>query len=204
MTNWIFLIFAFSYIIHQIYGYTSERFIHPYPFSIPMGLFSKGSIRIQLKKYSFNPGENIEGTLQVSLKKPTKGKALRVGLYGKRIDRYVTTDGIIGSGSKQSAGSSTESEIFYKFEQPVAGSQEYHNNDFDFTLQIPPNVLEQAQQIENKMVEDMEKATSAIKVITGGTTKTQTQVKWVVKAILDLPGFDVSKGQDITLIKPTQ
>jgi hypothetical protein len=169
-----------------------------------MGLFSKGSIQIELKKYSFTPGENIEGTLRVSLKKPMKGKKLRVGLYGKRIDRYMTTDGLVGSSSKKSVGSSTRSEIFYKFEQPVSGSQEYHNNDFDFSLFIAPDILEKSQENENKMVEGMEKTASAIKVITGGTSRTQSQVKWVVKAILDLPGFDVSKGQDITLTKPTQ
>lgn len=167
-----------------------------------MALFSKGSIRIELKKYNFNPGENIEGKLRVSLKKPMKGKGLRVGLYGKRIDRYMTTDGIVGSSSKKSVGTSTRSDIFYKFEQPVSGSQEYHNNEFDFSLFIAPDILEKAEQKENKMVEGMQDTVNALKVVTGGTTRTDTQVKWVVKAILDLPGFDVSKGQDITLIKP--
>lgn len=167
-----------------------------------MGLFSKGDIAIQLKKYNFNPGEKIEGTMRLNLKKPMQAKELSVSLIGKRIDRYMTSSGLANTNSRKEIGHKSSSEIVHRFKQPVSGSQEYHKDEFDFSLFIPPDILDRPEEVVDKVTKDLQNTVSAIKVITGGTTHTKTQLKWVVKARLALPGLDITRGQDITLTKP--
>lgn len=157
-----------------------------------------------MKKYNFNPGEEIEGTLKVDLKKPMQGTQLSVSLIGKRIDTYMTTSGLASTNSRKSVGGNKKEQFFFDYKQPISGSQQYHKDTFDFKLYIPPDILEHREEVVDKVTEGMQHTVSAVKVITGGTTHAHTQIKWVVKARLELPGFDVTRGQDITLSKSTQ
>jgi len=44
--------------------------------------FKKGKIAILLNKSTFSPGETIEGTLRIKLKKPVFANGLKVSLVG--------------------------------------------------------------------------------------------------------------------------
>jgi hypothetical protein len=163
-----------------------------------MGLFSKGTIELQLKKYSFKPGEEIEGTVRVDLKKPTQGKELTVSFIGQKIDSYMSTKGAMSNSPKVSSSKNTQE--VHSFVQPVAGSQEYHKDSYDFSILIPPDILEFPDE-GPKVPEGVQNALSAVAALTGGTAHTQSKLKWMIKARLKIPGLDMKKTQDITLIK---
>jgi hypothetical protein len=164
-----------------------------------MGLFSKGTIEVQLKKYNFKPGEEIEGTVRVDLKKPTPGKELVVSFVGQRIDNYMSTKGALSNSPKVSSNKKVQN--VHSFEQPLSGSQEYHKNSYEFTILIPPDILNFPDDTGQKLPEGVQNAMSAFSALAGGTAHTQSKLKWMIKARLKLSGLDLKKTQDITLIK---
>lgn len=151
-----------------------------------MGLLSKGTIELHLKKYNFNPGDEIEGTVRIKLKKPRPGKELTVSFIGQKIDRYVTTSGVIGSSSRKGADSDKKVQTIYSFKLPLAGEQEYHNNEYNFSILIPQDILDFREKSGPEMSEGMKTTMTAFTTIAGGTTHTDSKLKWMIKARLDI------------------
>ncbi len=166
-----------------------------------MGLFSKGTMEIQLKKYNYNPGEEIEGTLRVSLKKPMQGKELTISLIGKQTERYMTTSGLVSSNQRKSVGSKSSTQTVHKYKQPVSGSQEYHKNEFNFTVFIPPDILDKAAEDEHKIGEGASYNGCNKSSYRRNNTHSNT-TKMDGSGTLVLPGLNLKKTQDITITKP--
>jgi hypothetical protein len=111
-----------------------------------MGLFSKGTIELNLNKTSFVSGEEIQGTVKVKMKKPTKGKKLNVVFKGVRIDKYETSSGALGGNDRDRH--ETKKVVVYEYEVPLGGEQEYTEHEHDFSIMIPPNLAQNSQNPE--------------------------------------------------------
>ena len=149
-----------------------------------MGLFGPDKIILRLDKYDFKPGEEINGTIDLNLKKPVEARKLEVSLIGTRKTRR---------------GNNTSWEKFYSFEIPVSGPKEYQVESHDFKMKIPTDLLnyKNAQQAMQDSLEDkLGSAGTFISAVTVGTS----QVKWKLVAQLDVPKkLDVKAKQDIII-----
>ncbi len=141
--------------------------------------FGKGKIEVSLEKYNFSPGEIIKGKISLKLKKPTRAKALKVGLVGeKKTTQYRTSS------------SSQSKTHFFDFEMPLDGEKEYLEGDYNFEIKIPANVL---QVQPGGAVGDIVKG---IQLLSGKDVK----ISWHVIAKLDIPsGIDVSKKVQVNI-----
>jgi hypothetical protein len=162
-----------------------------------MGLFSKGTMELQMDRLSFKPGESIEGTVRIKLKKPKQGKELSVTFIGKKEEKFVTTSGVMSA--QKGAGSQTKYSTIHKFKVPVAGEQEYSDGEFFFSIPIPADILDAHEG--PRMSEDAQTGVAVLKAVAGGTTQTGSKLKWKIKAELDLPGLDMKKSQDIVVMR---
>ncbi len=141
--------------------------------------FGKGKIEVSLEKYNFSPGEIIKGKISLKLKKPTRAKALKVGLVGeKKTTQYRTSS------------SSQSKTHFFDFEMPLDGEKEYLEGDYNFEIKIPANVL---QVQPGGAVGDIVKG---IQLLSGKDVR----ISWHVIAKLDIPsGIDVSKKVQVNI-----
>ncbi len=165
-----------------------------------MGLFSKGTMELQLDKYNFKPGDEITGKVNIKLKKPTEGKELFVEFIGTRIDKFRTSSGAVGGGSNHKSGTQTKYTTVHKFKMPLDGEKEYKEGSYDFNIMIPMDILgSQQTTTTNEMSEGAQAGVAVMRAIAGGTTHTDSRLKFEIKARLDMPGFDMKKDQDITI-----
>ena len=95
--------------------------------------FGKKEIEIFLEKYNYSLGENIGGKISLKLNKPTKAKALKVGLIGERLitETGRTADGKINSHQRK--------EYVFNFEMPLDGEKEYSQGEYNFEIKIVIN-----------------------------------------------------------------
>ena len=147
--------------------------------------FGKGKIEVFLEKYNFSPGETIKGRISLKLKKPTKAKALKVGLIGeKATTKYGRTSG-------KGMSTSRSKTYFYNFEMPLDGEKEYLEGEYNFEIKIPANVLQTPSP--GGAVGDIVKG---IQLLSGKDVR----VSWYIIAKLDIPsGFDVSKKVQVNI-----
>jgi len=153
-----------------------------------MGLFGPPKITMKLDKFSFNPGEVVNGTVTINLKKPTYARKLEVSLIGVRRTSQMTNK-----------GSKTSWQTVYSFEIPVSGEKEYQNETIQFQLPIAQDVLNaktSQQAVQDGLEDKLGTAGSLISAVAVGTGQT----KWKIRAQLDIPkAFDVKIDQDIQL-----
>lgn len=153
-----------------------------------MGLFGPPKIALKLDKFSFNPGDVVNGTVAINLKKPTYARKLEVSLIGVRRTSQMT-----------GKGSNTNWETIYSFEIPISGEKEYQSETIQFQLPIAPDVLNaktSRQAVQESLESKLGAAGSLISAVAVGTGQT----KWKIRAQLDIPkAFDVKIEQDIQL-----
>ncbi|MBW2996235.1 hypothetical protein KY332_02935 [Candidatus Woesearchaeota archaeon] len=137
--------------------------------------FGKGKIEIKLNKYEFAPGEVIEGTLVLTLKKPMEAGGLTIGLVG-----YQKT--VQGFGTHRRYRTIK----VFDFEKPIDGAKGYSTQpmEYKFTLKIPANVA------TGKMPEG---ALGGVVKAAQLLTQTRSRVDWRVVGRLKVKGIDVSK-----------
>ena len=143
--------------------------------------FGKGKIDIQLNKYDFTPGETIEGTVTLKLKKPLQSKGVKIRLYGEKKVREM-----------RGTSTSTRYMKIYDFEQYLDREKEYPTEElkYPFKITIPRNV---EQQMPSGMLGNVAKIAQTV---SGATSR----IKWYIKANLDIKmGFDVSKKVQINV-----
>ena len=144
--------------------------------------FLKGKIDLKLTRYQFVPGDTIEGTLVLKLRKPVQGRAVEIGLYGTQ-----KTSG--GLGTRRS----TSWEKVFDFKQPLDGEKEYPPGQelvYQFSLKIPQDL-----QIPQLPSSTLGTAIKTIQTLTG----THSHIDWYVVGRLNTKGFDVVKKVKITV-----
>jgi len=154
--------------------------------------FGKGKVEIQLNKFNFAPGEVIEGTMIITLKKPVKGRKVYVRLMAteRTSSRRVT----FGGGMRPSR--STNYSTAYDFTQPLDGEKEYPpgtSQPYQFRITVPTNLNDQPH----------------VGGALGGIVKTmQTlsgysrSLSWKLIGGIDTLGFDVKKKLEINVVAP--
>jgi hypothetical protein len=151
--------------------------------------FGKGKIEIQLAKYQFAPGEIIEGSVVLNVKKPTKARAVRIGIIGERIQSSFD----VGIGPSRNRTSSQENQTIFEFSQPLDGEKEYSgDSSYVFKLKIPDSVVTQPKIGEGTIGT----LVKAAQILSGDNS----QIKWWIVANLDIPGgLDISKRVQINV-----
>jgi hypothetical protein len=144
--------------------------------------FMRGSIKLNLQKTAFNPGETIRGNLQLITKKDIQGNKLVVSLIGKQI-------------IKTNRGDKTETEHreVYRNEVLVEDARLYnagHTARYDFEIPVPDPKSQEL--ISNPMVQQM---VSALRIL--GSTR--SHMKWNIEARLDAVGIDLATSQPVSL-----
>ena len=140
--------------------------------------FGKGKIDLILEKTSFAHEEMINGTVNMTLKKPIQAKGVIVTLFAER----KRSDG---------DGGTTTQRVF-EFSQPLDIEKIYEATpkSYTFKIQVP---AENKVAMEGKIGTAL-KAFSAI-----GNMLSPT--KWFVEVKLDIPkGFDVRKKLQISVV----
>jgi hypothetical protein len=146
--------------------------------------FLKGKIEIQLTKYSFSPGEYVEGTVVLKMKKQVHARGVKVGITATRTEHRM------GAHGRRSYSST-----LYEFEQHLDGEKDYGPTtdpvSYPFKLGIPAR---EAQPMPDGALGTLVKAAQ---ILSSGSSR----VTWVVKAHLDIPaGFDISKHVQINVM----
>ncbi|MBS3076606.1 hypothetical protein J4481_02605 [Candidatus Pacearchaeota archaeon] len=139
----------------------------------------KGGIKIELTNFNFSAGDTIEGKVILNLKKPVNAKTLNVGLVGE-----------MKSTSYGSGHSSSRTQKVFEFSQPLDGKKEYQIGEkvYDFKMKVPQNVNTNHEGMIGNLVKSAQ-------LLTGN----MRNVKWYVKANLDITGFDISKKVQINI-----
>lgn len=144
--------------------------------------FGKGTIEIQISKYDYVPGETIQGTVLLKLKKPIKAKGLFIEFYGERKAYHFT-------GKRRT----TRTIKVFDFKQPLDGEKEYSTTEqtYRFSIKIPRDVASSSQE---GVAGTLMRATQLL------TQTMQTNTRWYLTAYLDIPwAFDVSKKIQINI-----
>jgi len=151
------------------------------------GLFKKGDMDINISKVNYAPGEVIQGTVVMKLKKPTKAKELSISLIAER-ESVTMRDG---------KRRKTVTSIFNS-KQRLDTEKEYASGELSYPFQLEvPASLAQQQSMPGGMVGDVLKAASALGM--GGV------IKWQLLAKLDIPmSGDVSKRLQIDIAQMPQ
>ncbi|VVB99063.1 Uncharacterised protein [uncultured archaeon] len=134
----------------------------------------EGSLDIALGKYSYRPGETINGTVQLRLNSPKQARALRIDFYGE-IRQYT--------------GKSTSVRRINQFTQQASGERIYNNGEsIPFTLIVPA-------VSSNTLPAGMPS------FLSGLMAAFQPKPTWYVHASLDAPmALDINKRVQIVLI----
>ncbi len=146
---------------------------------------SKGKIQIQLQKYNYKPGEYIQGTVNLELKKDVNAEEFTVRLIG---DQLVSR----GFGTNRSR----YWQRIYDFSQPLGGQGEYKAQPMvvPFRILIPANVMEQKKMnVGGTLGKVLDVAQSF-----GGMSR---RTKWSLVARLKIPGWfnDISKKIQVNI-----
>ena len=158
-----------------------------------MGLFKKEQISLMLDKLDYISGEKIKGTVKLHLKKPLTGRKLEVSLIGMRVEKQssLAVAPMIASGGRHHH-SNTHYQVVYKFDIPLDGEKEYHNQEYPFEIPIPQDLLSGNPTIEGKMGQ----AATAVRMLAGVSSR----IDWSVKAQLDVPKkLDIKRAQKIVI-----
>lgn len=160
--------------------------------------FDKGKIEIQLDKFNFSPGEVIEGTVALKLKKPVKAKELSIRIVGEQTttQREGVSIGIGTNRGTQNTDSRTTT--IFDFKQPLDGEKEYLAGEqptvYPFKIKIPANVLSQQTQAPQ------EGTLGTVLKVAQMVSGTSSRISWYLIASLDVPkAFDVSKRVQINI-----
>lgn len=164
--------------------------------------FGKGKIEIALEKMNFKPGETIKGKVLLKMKKPTKGKALKIFFIGEKTvtvassgisSRHSGFKSSVSVGGIKRSGTTTRKEVIHRFEMDLAGEKEYTDSEYPFEIAIPEGVLGKAGELpEGKLGT----AIKAIQFLSASANK----IEWNITAKLDLEKcLDINKKVQINV-----
>jgi hypothetical protein len=141
----------------------------------------KGTIKIDCKNNTFDPGETIKGNIHLIIKKQTNGNKLTISLVADETTTYRDGD-----------ESRTEHDEVYRDELVVEDKKMYplgYEQTYDFALKIP------AMDAPGKQVDGVVGAVfDAFSV-----NRRKTKIEWQLEARLDAEGLDLVNKKDIHL-----
>ncbi len=143
----------------------------------------KGTIKIDCKKNTFDPGETIKGNIHLKIKKETRGNNLTISLVADETTTYHDGD-----------DSRTEHDEVYRDEQIIEDKKTYpvgYEKTYDFTLTIPAmNSNSSGSQIDGVLGTVFD----ALSV-----NRRKTKIEWQLEARLDAEGLDLVNKKDIQM-----
>jgi hypothetical protein len=143
-------------------------------------------MKIDLNKRTFQPGDTIEGLMRMTLKKPTKARAIIIRLKGEEI---VRTKEHRMNGRNESR---TESYTICEVKQRLGGPKEYLREEIPFKIRIPKNAMRGSGPAFGN-------ALGGVLGVLAGRSE-RSEFRWYVIAELDIPnGIDVSKTEKINV-----
>ncbi|MFH1506476.1 MAG: hypothetical protein ABIE94_05840 [archaeon] len=142
----------------------------------------RGKIQINLTKYQFAPGDTIDGTVLMTLKKPTEAAGVKIRLVAQ--ERVVT-----GGGSSRNSRTVT----LFDFELPLDGPKTYLAGQpfsYNFSIKVPPTL--KSEFPDNKLGAALKMASTFMGA--------RGVINWFLKASLDIPKkIDFSKTVKINV-----
>jgi len=144
--------------------------------------FLKGKMKITLVKYNYVSGENIEGNLMFTLKKPAEARELTISFTGYQQERRRTSN-----------GTSTSWRKIHDFKMPLDGAKSFSSGQeytYPFKITIPTNLIPKGEI--NPTLQSIAKVASMF-------VGTSTAKKWYVEGRLNMPGFDLNKKVQINI-----
>jgi hypothetical protein len=164
----------------------------------PLSFFKKNQIDVKLQKYSYTPGEIIKGTVELKLKRPVQAKKLSVAFIGLRIVHQGNI--AVGPVRVGNQGQQTQVYTIYHFEIPLDEEAVYYHELYPFDIQIPPDILQSAQQNFNTTLTGLGKTIAEIAQVMNQLSTAGSRVEWSVEARLNIPlKIDIINSQKIVL-----
>lgn len=144
--------------------------------------FGEKKIDVQLSNFNFKPGDTIQGTVSLTVKKPAKAKGVFVRLYADQEQ----------SGMR---GKTITPNVF-ELKQQLDGEKEYSTGEnpavYPFKIKIPSDILSTQKLPEGKIGT----ALKAAAFLSG----TMTVRKWYVEAKIDIPlSLDTKKRAQVNI-----
>ena len=141
----------------------------------------KGTIEIDCKKNTFDPGETIQGDIHLKIKKETKGNKLIIALVADETTIYHDGD------EKR-----TEHDEVYRDELIIEDKMTYpagYEKTYNFDITIP------AMDAPGRQVDGVVGAVfDALSV-----NRRKTRIEWQLEARLDAEGLDLVNKKDIQM-----
>ncbi len=145
--------------------------------------YLRGSITLNLQKTAFNPGETINGSIELLTRKVLKGNKLIVSLIGEKVTRYYEDD-----------EQRTRTREIHRSEILLEDAREYpagHTAIHEFEINIPGNsgatpsgdsALGQVLSAASQLINDRD-----------------IYYEWEVEARLDAAGVDLAKSEKVSI-----
>ena len=146
--------------------------------------FQKGKLDIKLSEFNYSPGDTIEGTVEVELKKDVVSTELSITMIGEEIERSRRRTG-------GRSRSSTSRRVIYEFKQPLEGEKEYADGDtasYPFQIKIPEDILQE----KDGALDNFGKVARAL-------SGARRRVDWSLVVRLSVPGFDMKRRRQINI-----
>jgi len=153
-----------------------------------MGLFGEEKIFLTLEKYNYAPGELIKGNIKLNLRKPTTARKLQVSFIGQKKEQ----------GRDSKGHTHTTVVRVFDFTMPLKYEGDYMNEQFNFEIKIPDNLLNQTAAPKTPEIDGTLGKLVAVGIALSG--QRNYPIQWLVEAHLDVPmRSDVKKSQDIMI-----
>lgn len=143
--------------------------------------FMKGSIKLQLDKTSFAPGETIKGSFRMIAKQPIDANKLTVALVAEEVIKRKDNDG----------DDTTETEEVYRDEQVLEGKAHYEkgfDNEHAFELTVP-------ESGESSM--ESSKVGQVLSTLGTLMNSNRRHIEWSIEVRLDAKGIDLADSEEI-------
>ena len=142
--------------------------------------FLKGKMEIQVNGFNFKPGQTIEGSVNMKLKKMVHAQGVNIALVGEQTVREMR-------GGKYQQ----RTVKVFEFKMPLDGEKDYSGEaSYPFKITVPGDILNAARRGGIELLGGL--------VNIGGSS--QGYVKWYLSAELDVKmGFDLDKKIQINI-----
>jgi len=144
--------------------------------------FMRGSIKLQLATTTFQPGDKINGKLDLTTKKNITGNRLFASLVGTKITK-----------THRDGKTHTNHTEIYRFETALEEAREFpagYNNIYDFSLDVP------AAGTGDIMNSKLGQTVGTALNLMGGTN---SRIEWKITGRLDAKGIDLAATKKIMI-----
>ena len=147
---------------------------------------SKGRVKIRISNYNYSPGDTINGTVMLSLKKPISSKFLNIALKGVQRTTRPSRD------SKGRSSTQTDYMDVFSFKQSLEDKKDYPigEKEYSFKIKIPSNIIQKS--INHPLAGTL---VSSMQMLSG----TSSSIQWYLIAELETSGFNLSDKVQINI-----